>query len=322
MRYRKLGRTQFELSEVGFGCWGIGGTSWIGADDKDSLEALKHARDLGINFFDTALVYGAGRSERLLEKSFGRSTDVVISTKIPPKNWQWPARSGVPLSEAFPRKHVEKCLKESRKNLKRDSIDLLKFHVWLDEWAGDADWLETVVWLKRSGRVRFVGISINDHEPENVLRALGTGLIDVVQVIYNIFDQSPEDKLFPYCQQHDIGVVARVPFDEGSLANKIHPDTTFPPNDFRNRYFAGDRKTEVWQKVQAICKDAGIEMRELPALALGFCLSHEAVASVIPGMRSAEHVRSNAAIADREPLPQELIAILRGHRWLRNFYSA
>ena len=322
MKCRRLGRTRLDLSEIGFGCWGIGGTSWIGADDRDSLLALKLARDLGINFFDTALVYGSGRSERLLERAFGRNTDVVIATKVPPKDWQWPAKAGVPLSETFPKKHVEKCLKESRRNLKRDCVDLLQFHVWSDEWADNPDWLETVAWLKQSGRVRFVGISINDHQPENVLRALQTGLIDSVQVIYNIFDQSPEDELFPYCQQHDIGVIARVPFDEGSLAGKIRPETTFPPKDFRNRYFGGDRKAEVWERVQAICEDVGIGIGELPQLALGFCLSHEAVTSVIPGMRTAEHVHRNAGASEKEPLLRETIAILRGHRWLRNFYSA
>lgn len=285
------------------------------------MYALKEARDLGINFFDTALVYGSGHSERMLAQAFGTTPEIVIATKIPPKNRKWPAPPATPLSATFPRSHVEDCLIQSLRNLKRESVDLLQFHVWSDEWADNADWLETVLWLKRSGMVRFVGISVNDHQPENVLRALRTGLIDSVQVIYNIFDQSPEDKLFPYCLQHDIGVIARVPFDEGGLTGRVRPETTFPENDFRNYYFSGKRKTEVWRRVQELSRDMGIAIEDLPQLALKFCLSHKAVASVIPGMRTFEHVRSNAAAVEGGPLPKEAIADIREHRWPRNFYS-
>lgn len=320
MRYRRLGRTQLQVSEIGFGTWGIGGTSWIGAKDDASLRALKEARSLGINFFDTALVYGAGHSERLLAQAFGPSREVVIATKIPPMNRKWPAPASVPLSQTFPRHHVEQCLRQSLQNLKRKCVDLLQFHVWSDEWADDPEWLETVLWLQRSGMVSFVGISLNDHQPQNGLRALRTGLIDSVQVIYNIFDQSPEEKLFPYCMRHDIAVIARVPFDEGGLAGKIRPETTFPDRDFRNRYFSGKRKAAVWTRAQAIAREMGIAFEELPRLALQFCLSHKAVTSVIPGMRTLEHVRSNAAAIDGEPLSDERIAILRKHRWIRNFY--
>jgi aryl-alcohol dehydrogenase-like predicted oxidoreductase len=321
MKYRRLGRTHLQLSELGFGGWGIGGTSWIGAQDETSLRALREARNLGINFFDSALVYGAGRSERLLAQAFGDTQEVVIATKIPPKNRKWPAPAAVPLSETFPRSHVEDCLIQSLRNLKRESIDLLQFHVWSDEWADNPDWLETVQWLKRSGMVRFVGISVNDHQPENVLCALNTGLIDSVQVIYNIFEQSPEDKLFVYCLQHDIGTIGRVPFDEGSLTGKIRPESTFPEKDFRNYYFAGNRKTEVWRRVQKLSRDMGIAIEDLPQLALKFCLSHRAVTSVIPGMRTVEHVRSNASTVDSADLSQEAIIGIRKHRWARNFYS-
>jgi aryl-alcohol dehydrogenase-like predicted oxidoreductase len=321
MRYSRLGRTQLQVSTIGFGCWGIGGTSWIGAQADTSLRALKEARDLGINFFDTALVYGHGHSECLLAQAFGCSKDVVIATKVPPKNRKWPAPAGVPLSEAFPKQHVQECLRRSLQNLKREYVDLLQYHVWSDEWADDPEWLETVMGLQRSGLVRFVGISINDHQPENGLRALRTGLIDCVQVIYNIFDQSAQDNLFPYCMQHDIGVIARAPFDEGSLAARIRPETVFPDGDFRNYYFAGNRKATVWERVQEITRDMGIDVEELPQLALEFCLSHRAVSSAVPGMRTVEHVRGNAAAGSGELLSDEAIKILQRHRWARNFYS-
>ena len=252
MRYRRLGRTQLDVSEIGYGTWGIGGTSWIGADDVTSVRALVAARDTGINFFDTALVYGKGHSERLLARVFGNSREVIIATKVPPKNRKWPALAGTPLPEVFPKAHVLECLRQSLANLQRESVDLLQYHVWSDQWASHPEWIETIEEIRRSGLARFVGISINDHEPENVLQALETGLVDTIQVIYNIFDQSPEDKLIPYCERHDIGIIARVPFDEGSLAGKIRPETRFADGDFRNSYFSGNRKKQVWDRSSAV----------------------------------------------------------------------
>jgi aryl-alcohol dehydrogenase-like predicted oxidoreductase len=308
------------VSEIGFGAWGIGGTSWIGAQDVASQRALVVARDAGINFFDTALAYGDGHSERLLSQTFGSSREIIIATKIPPLNLKWPAPAGVPLAETFPKNHVLACLVRSLRNLERECIDLLQYHVWSDEWADDAEWLDTIAELRRSGLVRYVGISINDHEPENVLRALDTGLIDCVQVIYNIFDQSPADKLFPYCRNHNIGIIARVPFDEGSLAGKVGPQTTFPDRDFRNHYFSGNRKRQVWERVQRLVADLDVTVEELPELALRFCLSHPAVSTVIPGMRTPEHVMSNAAASDHGVLSQAELDRLGNHRWIRNFY--
>ena len=320
MRYRRVGRTQLAVSEIGFGAWGIGGSSWIGAKDEMSLGTLAAARDAGINFFDTALAYGDGHSERLLARAFGKSREIVIATKVPPANRKWPAPAGTPLSEAFPKDHVMKCLVRSLRNLGRECLDLLQYHVWSDEWANHAVWLETIADLKQSGLVRYIGISTNDHEPGNILNALETGLIDCVQVIYNVFDQSPEDKLFPYCQNHNIGIIARVPFDEGSLAGKICPATNFPERDFRNHYFSGKRKQQVWQRVQHLMADLGVSLEALPDLALRFCLSHPAVSTVIPGMRTPEHVRWNAAASDHGALPEEVLVRLVKHRWTRNFY--
>jgi aryl-alcohol dehydrogenase-like predicted oxidoreductase len=320
MKYRRLGRTGLDLSEVGFGAWGIGGSSWIGAQDGTSVKALKTARDLGINFYDSALVYGAGHSEQLLAQTFGTSSEIVIATKIPPKNYKWPMPDGTSLSDAFPRDHVEKSLLQSLRNLKRESIDLLQFHVWLDAWADNPEWIETVLWLRRSGIVRYIGISVNDHQPENVLRALRTGLIDSVQVIYNIFEQAPEDRLLEYCSQQNIGVIGRVPFDEGSLTGSIRPESTFPEKDFRNRYFAGNRKSEVWKRAQAICRDLEIALEELPVIALQFCLAQKSITSVIPGMRTSEHAQKNAAAIDAGKLSKVSLEKLRRHRWNKNFY--
>lgn len=320
MNYRKLGRTGLMVSEIGFGTWGIGNTSWIGAEKRRSVQALIAAYDAGINLFDTAWVYGRGESERLLARVFGKSGHVIIASKVPPRNGVWPAMPGVPLREVFPRTHVLEYLRKTVSNLNRDAVDLYQFHVWNDHWIDDPEWPELIEELRRSGRARFVGISINDHQPENALTALATGMIDTVQVIYNIFDQSPEDRLFPYCMEHDIGVIARVPLDEGGLTGNIRPGTTFPERDFRNRYFEGERKREVWERVQRIAMDLGIGIARLPNLALRFCVSHPAVSTVIPGMRKAAHVRLNAAVTQEGPLPKDVLVKLRSHQWARNYY--
>ncbi|HJS98139.1 MAG TPA: aldo/keto reductase [Terriglobales bacterium] len=321
MKYRQLGKTGLEVSEIGYGAWGIGQSEWVGAEDEVSLQALKAARDAGVNFFDTALAYGMGHSEQLIARAFGKSADVIIASKVPPKNFIWPAQPGIPLPDVFPKKYVLTSLDQTLKNLRRETVDLYQFHVWNDDWANNEEWLATVREIRASGKARFLGISINDHQPANSLKALATGLIDAVQVIYNIFDQSPDDKLLPYCQKHHIGVLARVPFDEGSLTGKIRPDTNFPKGDFRHQYFGGDRKQQVWDRLQRLTKDAAIPLDQLPQLALRFCLSHPAVSTVIPGMRSPAHVASNAAASDAGPLSPALLAKIHPHRWVRNFYD-
>jgi aryl-alcohol dehydrogenase-like predicted oxidoreductase len=320
MRYRSFSKSGIEVSEVGYGAWGIGKSMWIGADDAESLRSLRAARDAGVNFFDTALVYGDGHSEQLIARAFGKSSDVIIASKVPPADRVWAVKSGSPLRNTFPKEYVLSCLDQSLKHLGREHIDIYQFHTWHDDWARQSEWQETVRELKSSGKVRLVGISIQNHQPANVLEALDTGLVDSVQVIYNIFDQSPEDQLFPYCKQHSVGVIVRVPFDEGALAGKIAPETTFPEGDFRHAYFAGNRKQEVADAVQAIVRDTGISRDELPSLALRFCLSPSAVSTVIPGMRDVRHVAANVAASDAGPLPPETLQKLRAHRWVRNFW--
>lgn len=321
MQLRKLGRTGLEVSEIGYGAWGISGAQWIGAQDDESIRALKSAHDAGVNFFDTALAYGDGHSEQLIQRAFGKSKDVVIASKVPPKNYIWPAEKGSVLRDVFPRDYVLASLDQSLKNLGREQVDVYQFHVWNDDWAQMDEWLETVRTIRKSGKTRSVGISINDHQPTNAIKALDSGLVDVVQVIYNIFDQSPEDELFPYCRKNNIGVIARVPFDEGSLTGKIRPDTAFDPSDFRNEYFKDNRKQEVWDRVQKIAQDAAISLDQLPQLALRFCISDPAVSTVIPGMRNPKHVIANTDVSRQGPLPAEVLGKLRRHRWVRNYYS-
>jgi aryl-alcohol dehydrogenase-like predicted oxidoreductase len=320
MRYRSFGKTGLKVSEIGYGAWGIGKTLWIGAEDDESLRSLRAAREAGVNFYDTALAYGDGHSERLIARCFGQLSDVVIASKVPPKDRVWPVKPGTPLRSAFAREYVLGCLDQTLRNLGRESVDIYQFHAWSDDWASEEEWQETVREMKTSGKARFVGISIQNHQPTNVLKALDTGLVDSVQVIYNIFDQSPEDELFAYCEKKGIGVIARVPFDEGSLTGKITPDATFPEGDFRNMYFSGGRKQEAWERALAIARDLDISMDELPGIALRFCLSHAAVSTVVPGMRNVKHVAANTAASGAGPLPPEMLNKLRPHRWVRSFY--
>jgi aryl-alcohol dehydrogenase-like predicted oxidoreductase len=323
MKHRKLGRTSFDVSELGYGAWGIGGTMWIGASDKESLAALHRAIELGVNLIDTALVYGDGHSEELVGRVVRESPrKVYVATKTPPKNRLWPARQGIGIAEVFPQDYIMRSAEESLKNLGLDTIDLLQLHVWNPEWLDRDDWRRGFEDLKTQGKVRAVGISINDHQPDTALAIVETGLIDTVQVIYNIFDQSPERDLFPACIRHNVGVLARVPFDEGSLAGRITEKTTFPEGDFRNYYFRDDRKKQVAERVAALVRDLGLEDSSyLPGIAMRFCLSHPAVSTVIPGMRSIRSVEANAMASGQGPLPSSTLQVLRRHVWDRDFYK-
>ncbi|HEY6674026.1 MAG TPA: aldo/keto reductase [Rubrobacteraceae bacterium] len=322
MNYRKLGRTGLEVSEVGYGAWGIGKDAWIGADDDESLRALNRGIALGLNFIDTALAYGEGHSEQLVGQVVAqREETVYVATKIPPRNRIWPAPWGLYPDEVFPGDYVRECTETSLENLGVDAIDVQQFHVWSDGWVGQGDWLEAVEELKGEGKIRFFGISINDHQPSNAIRLIETGVVDTVQIIYNVFDQSPEDALFPACIEHDVGVIVRVPFDEGALTGRITPDTTFDEDDFRNDYFRGDRKQQVHERVRAIVSELGVTEDEVAEVALRYILSHPAVSTVIPGMRSVRNVERNMAAADGKGLPGDQAQILKAHRWDRNFYA-
>jgi aryl-alcohol dehydrogenase-like predicted oxidoreductase len=321
MDHRTLGKTGLDVTILGYGAWGIGQTMWIGADDDESLRALRRAIELGVNFIDTAHGYGDGHSERLVGQVLRESAENVhVATKIPPKNRIWPAPSGVHADEAFPAEHVIARTEESLERLGVDTIDVQQFHVWSDEWVDQGDWLDAIDQLKREGKIRFFGVSINDHQPANAIKLVESGHVDTVQVIYNVFDQSPEDELFPAVQRANVGVIARVPFDEGALTGRITPETEFPEGDFRNDYFQGERKQEVWDRVQAIARDAGVSTDDLAEIALRFAVTHPAVSTAIAGMRSIRNVDRNVAAAEKGPLSEREVEALRPHRWVRDFY--
>jgi aryl-alcohol dehydrogenase-like predicted oxidoreductase len=296
---------------------------WRGGTDDESTRALKRAIELGLNFIDTALAYNNGHSERLVGAVVREAPrSVRVATKVPPKNLLWPARRGIGIDHVFPYDYVIRSTETSLKNLRVDTIDIQQFHVWNPEWIGREEWRRAFEDLKESGKVRAVGVSINDHDPDSALELMKTGLIDTVQVIYNIFDQSPERNLFPLAEELHIGVIARVPLDEGGLTGTIGEGTRFEPGEFRAAYFRGDRKKQVAEHVNALKKDlAGVVDGTLPEIALRFTLSHPAVSTVIPGMRRVRNAEANAQASDKGPLDERTLAVLRRHAWDRNFYD-
>ena len=322
MRYRRLGSTNLQVSEIGYGAWGIGGNQWLGGRDDESQRALQRAFELGLNFIDTALAYGDGHSEKLVGQAIRTAANrIYIATKIPPKNRVWPASPSTPISEVFPYSYIIESTEQSLKNLGIEQIDLQQYHVWDDAWVGTDEWRRAIEDLTKAGKVRYFGVSISDHNPDSALEVVKTGMIDTVQVIYNIFDQTPEKNLFPLCQERQIGVLARVPLDEGGLTGTITEQTRFEPGEFRESYFRGDRKRQVVEHVEALKKDLGERNATLPQIALQFCLSHPAVSTVIPGMRRISTVESSCAVSDFGKLDDETLAMLKRHAWNRNFYD-
>lgn len=316
MQYRTFGRAGWQVSEIGYGMWGMAG--WTGSDDDESLRSLQLAVDRGVNFFDTAWGYGEGHSERLLGRLVrdNPGARLYVATKIPPRNRKWPSQRGMKLDEVFPPDYIREYAARSLANLGCGAIDLLQFHVWEDAWADDDRWQRAMDELKREGIIAAVGISINRWEPANALATLRTGLVDAVQVIYNVFDQAPEDELFPLCRQLGVAVIARVPFDEGSLTGTLTKETRWPIGDWRNSYFVAENLSASVDRANAL-RPLVPEGSSMPDLALRFILANRDVSTVIPGMRRPAHVKSNTAASDEPPLSGELLAALKEHRWDR-----
>jgi len=316
MEYRKFGRTGWEVSEVGYGMWGMAG--WTGSETTEVNTALDKAIELGCNFFDTAWAYGDGLSEQILRDTLKRHSQkrLYVATKIPPKNRQWPSKPSAKLEEVFPADYIIEYTEKSLKNLGVESIDLQQFHVWEDNWAQMDEWKEAITKLSKEGKVKAWGLSVNRWEPNNCLETLKTGLIDGVQVIYNIFDQAPEDQLFPLCQELNLGIIARVPFDEGTLTGTFTKETSFPKDDWRSTYFVPENLNSSVEHADALRPliPQGMTMAEM---ALRFIISNPAVATTIPGMRKVKNVISNMGCSDGKGLDKELLNELKGHRWDR-----
>lgn len=328
MKTRALGATGYDVSEIGYGGWGLGGDQWRGADETLGRDALREAVDQGITFFDTALAYGNGHSERLIGQVLRddiRAGRIVVATKVPPRNQEWPGAASTEIADVFPAPHLVASTEKSLQNLGVQALSLQQLHVWHDAWLDDSEWEAShaqMVRLKEEGKVLHWGISINDHAPETALRVLEDPLFETAQVIYNIYDRSPERALFELAKTKPLGVIVRVPFDEGALTGQIRSTTVFPAGDWREEYFAGDRRAEVERRGQGLAELLDDQVQTLPELALRFCLSAPEVTTVIPGMRRPAHVRHNVAASAKGPLPRRLLSKLEAHVWEKNWYSA
>ena len=318
MQTRRFGRLGWQVSEIGYGMWGMGG--WSGSDDAQSLSSLDQSVAAGVNFFDTAFAYGDGHSERLLAQTLAAQASgghkLYVATKVPPKNRKWPGTADTPAADVFPYEHIVAMTEASLRNLGVERLDLQQLHVWDDTWATDEGWQRAAEDLKAQGKIEGFGISVNRWQPANVLAALDTGLVDAVQVVYNVFDQNPEDELFPAARRLDVAIIARVPFDEGSLTGKMTRDMTFPANDWRSLYFTPANLRDTLDRVERLQDDVPNGM-SLAELALRFILEHPVVSTTIPGMRKAPHVAENTAVSDGRRLGEGLMAELRRHRWDR-----
>ena len=316
MKFRRFGRTGWQVSEIGYGMWGMAG--WTGSQDQESLRSLERAIELGCNFFDTAWAYGDGHSEELLGRALvanpGRK--LYVATKVPPKNRQWPSKREFTLDLSYPPEYVFEYVEKSLRNIGTDTLDLIQYHTWEDSWLDDERTVRTIEKLRESGKVRAVGASINRWEPWNGIRAVKSGLLDAVQVIYNIFDQNPEDELFPACRAHDVGVIARVPFDEGSLTGTLTAESKWPKEDWRSTYFVPENLLSTVEHADALkpLVQPGSTMAEM---ALRFILNNPDVSTTIPGMRKIRNVEANLAASDKGPLPGALHSELQKHRWVR-----
>jgi aryl-alcohol dehydrogenase-like predicted oxidoreductase len=316
MKYRSFGRTGWQISDIGYGMWGMG--SWAGSDDDESLSSLQLSVDLGCNFFDTAWAYGDGRSEKLLGELVRSNPGkrLFSATKIPPKNFIWPSRREFTLDDCFPPDHIEDYVQRSLKNLRTESIDLIQFHTWEDSWVEDDRWIKKLEDLRGQGLIHAIGISINRWEPWNGVKTVRSGSIDAVQVIYNIFDQNPEDELFPACEEMNVAVIARVPFDEGTLTGTLTVDSKWPEGDWRNTYFVPENLKASVEHAEEL-KPVLPSGMTMPEMALRFILNNPTVSTIIPGMRKERHVRANIAASDAGPLQAGLHRELKKHRWDR-----
>lgn len=324
-----------KVSDIGIGTWQLANDDemWVGADLKESLRSLYKYVELGGNFIDTAWVYGYygddqknPTSEELIGKFLkesGKRNDLIIASKILPKNWKWPALKNVPYKDVFPENHIRKVVDDSLSRLGIETLDLMQFHVWQDDWSEIDTWKKTTKDLTKQGKVKHWGISVNDYQPSNCLKTLDTGLISTIQFIFNIFHQKPVEKLLPYAKQNDIGLIARVPLDEGGLTGKITLEREFDKGDFRREYFSDDRKKELVQRVNKLQKLVNIydDVNSLVELAIRYILSYKEVSTVIPGMREVEYVKQNTSFSDKGKLSQKLLEELKNHVWERNFYG-
>lgn len=321
MKYRTMGRTGYKVSEISFGAWQIGGGSWGTQSDEDSIKALNSAIEKGVNFIDTAQGYGNGKSEKIIGK-FIRDIDkrIYIATKTPPLSGTWPPSPYSKAEECYPESYIRSNIDERLKNLGIDKLDILLLHTWTRAWNSNPTPLKILEKIKNEGKIDYIGISTPEHDQNSVIDLMRNGLIDVVEVIYNIFEQEPVAEFFPTAEKYGVGLIGRVPFDEGSLTGKYNINTIFEEGDFRRKYFAGDRLKKTLERVEKVKEDIKSTGLTLPQVALLFVLNQPSISTVIPGMRNVNQVQLNTAVSDIPPLSEDIVIKLRKHNWLKAFW--
>jgi aryl-alcohol dehydrogenase-like predicted oxidoreductase len=320
MKYRNLGNTGLNVSEIGFGAWAIGG-GWGPQSEADSEGALNRALDLGVNLIDTAAGYGNGKSEQIIASVLKtRREEVIVATKTPPTEGTWPPSPYCKTSVRYPEKYLRQNVEERLRNLGTDRIDILQLHTWTRAWNRDPEPFEVLRRLKAEGKVRFVGVSTPEHDQNSVIDLMRGGWVDVVQVIYNIFEQEPAAELLPTAAEKGVGVIVRVVFDEGSLTGKWTSETRFSEGDFRRRYFEGDRLARAIERARKVGLELGGSGFTLPQAAIKFALSHGAVSTVIAGMRNPSQAEANCGVSDMPPLGHDVLKKLEPHNWLRGVW--
>ncbi|MCP5468741.1 MAG: aldo/keto reductase [Deltaproteobacteria bacterium] len=322
MKYRQLGKTNYQVSEIGYGTWAMG-FMWGPRRDEEAITSLRYAWDSGLNFVDTAYLYGNGHSERLIaeaKESSDQKNSLIIATKCPPKTRAWPPQPGTSFCEAFPLDYLLETTEKSRQNLKVDQIDIQQLHVWLPEWLEQEEFPQAIEELKKRGLIKHFGVSLNDHDPNSGLALVQSGLVDSIQVIFNLFDQTPRKRLFPLCQENGVGVIVRVPLDEGGLTGTLTPQTQFVKSDWRRHYFKEGRLKETCEHAAQFDFLIQPSMQSLAQAALKFCLSEAAVSTVIVGMRSVDHVKQNLAVSELSDFTKEELDKAYSLEWPRNYY--
>jgi aryl-alcohol dehydrogenase-like predicted oxidoreductase len=323
MKHRTFGRLGWQVSQIGFGAWALGGGAWGQQSDDESIAALHRAIDLGVNLIDTAAGYGNGRSERVIAQALqGRRDKVLLVSKTPPQKGPWPPMPHDAVEERYPESYLRTNLEERLRNLRVDCLDVLLLHVWSRSWNRDPAPLETLRRLTQEGKIRAFGISTPDHDQDQLNTLLATGAIDVIQIVYNIFEQQPAAEALPVALDNGVAVMGRLVFDEGSLTGKLTTDTRFPEGDFRNNYFRGDRLPETVKRVEKVRAELAGSGYTLPQAAIQFALAHPAMSTVIPGMRNVAQVEANLAAGDMPPLHAALMEKLYKHIWNRGNWHA
>jgi aryl-alcohol dehydrogenase-like predicted oxidoreductase len=322
MKYRTFGRTGWDVSEIGFGAWAIGG-SWGPQSDSDSVAALNRALDLGVNFIDTAQGYGDGKSERVIAQVLRsrKGEKVYVATKIPPKSpGAWPPSPYDRAEDRYSESYLRERLERSLRDLQTDVIDVVQLHTWTRAWNRNPTPLEHLRKFQKEGKLRAIGISTPEHDQNALVDLMRGGWLDSVQVIYNIFEQEPQAEFFPAAKEANVGVIVRVAFDESVLTGKMTKETKFAEGDFRNNYFAGDRLARAVERTEKVRAAVGSAEPNLATAALKFALKPDAVSTVIPGIRNVSQAEANCGVSGQPPISDELEKKLREHRWNRAFW--